>query len=30
VAYEDTEHYAVTRNFLNRHEAIVAQLLRDE
>lgn len=27
VAYEDTEHYEVTRNFLNRHESIMAQLL---
>ena len=29
VAYEDTEHYVITRNFLNRHEDIVQQLLRD-
>ncbi len=29
VAYEDTEHFAVTRNFLNRHESMLAQLLRD-
>lgn len=27
VAYEDTEHYAITRNFLNRHEDIIRQLL---
>lgn len=27
VAYEDTEHYEVTRNFLNRHQSIIAQLL---
>ena len=29
VAYHDTEHYEVTRNFLNRYEQIVAQLLRE-
>ncbi len=29
VAYEDTEHFAITRNFLNRHEDIVRQLLDD-
>jgi predicted ATPase len=29
VDYEDTEHYAITRNFLNRHEDIVRQLLGD-
>ncbi len=27
VAYEDTEHFEVTRNFLNRHQAMIAQLL---
>lgn len=27
VAYEDTEHYAITRNFLNRHAEVVRQLL---
>lgn len=27
VAYEDTEHYEITRNFLNRHKSMVAQLL---
>lgn len=27
VAYEDTEHFDVTRNFLNRHEAMLKQLL---
>jgi predicted ATPase len=29
VAYEDTEHFEITRNFLNRHEAMVRQLLND-
>jgi predicted ATPase len=29
VAYENTEHYEVTRNFLNRHKAMVAQLLEE-
>lgn len=29
VAYEDTEHYEVTRNFLNRHKDMVAQLLQE-
>jgi predicted ATPase len=29
VAYEDTEHFAVTRNFLNRHESMLRQLLDD-
>jgi predicted ATPase len=29
VAYEDTEHFEITRNFLNRHEAIIQQLLED-
>ena len=27
VAYEDTEHFEVTRNFLNRHEAMIVKLL---
>lgn len=27
VAYEDTEHYEVTRNFLNRHKDMLRQLL---
>lgn len=30
VAYEDTEHFEVTRNFLNRHQAIIAELLRED
>ena len=30
IAYEDTEHFEVTRNFLNRHEQMVAQLLKDD
>jgi predicted ATPase len=30
VPYQDTEHFEVTRNFLNRHESIVAQLLGNE
>ncbi|MFT3986116.1 AAA family ATPase [Aestuariivirga sp.] len=29
VSYQDTEHFQVTRNFLNRHEQIVSQLLDD-
>ncbi len=29
VDYEDTEHFAITRNFLNRHQDIVRQLLDD-
>ena len=29
VAYEDTEHYSVTRNFLNRREHFLAQILAD-
>jgi predicted ATPase len=28
VRYEDTEHYAVTRRFLNNHQAMMADLLR--
>ena len=30
VAYEDTEHYAVTRDFLNHHRRRVEQLLADD
>lgn len=30
VAYEDTEHYAVTRDFLNHYERRLEQLLSDE
>ena len=30
VAYEDTEHYAVTRDFLNHYERRLQQLLADE
>ena len=29
-AYQDTEHYAVTRDFLNHHERRLQQLLGDE
>lgn len=29
VAYTDTDHYAVTRDFLNRHEMMLAELLDD-
>lgn len=29
IAYEDTEHYAVTRDFLNHHRDRVARLLED-
>ena len=29
IAYEDTEHFSVTRNFLNRHRSMLAQLLAD-
>jgi predicted ATPase len=29
VAYEDTEHYAITRDFLNHHERRLQQLLGD-
>jgi len=29
VEYTDTEHYAVTRQFLNNHNALLADLLRD-
>jgi predicted ATPase len=30
VAYEDTEHYAVTRDFLNHHERRLQRLLADD
>ncbi len=30
VAYTDTDHYEVTRNFLNRHEMMLSELLDDE
>lgn len=30
VAYEDTEHYSVTRNFLNRREVMLDVLLSDD
>jgi len=30
VAYEDTEHYAVTRDFLNNYSRRLEQLLADE
>jgi predicted ATPase len=30
VAYEDTEHYAITRDFLNHYERRLEQLLTDE
>ena len=30
VAYQDTEHYAITRDFLNHHERRLQQLLDDE
>ena len=29
VGYTDTEHYAVTRQFLNNHKAMLAEVLRD-
>ena len=29
IAYTDTEHYAVTRQFLNSHAAVLADLLKD-
>jgi predicted ATPase len=29
-AYEDTEHYQLTRSFLNRHSDMMTQLLRDD
>jgi len=30
IAYEDTEHFQVTRNFLNRHEMMIEHLFEDE
>lgn len=30
IAYEDTEHYQVTRDFLNRHEVMLDLLLTDD
>jgi predicted ATPase len=30
IGYEDTEHYAVTRDFLNHYPRRLAQLLDDE
>ena len=30
VAYEDTEHYAVTRDFLNHYPRRLAQMLADD
>jgi len=30
IAYEDTEHFCITRDFLNRHEPILEILLADE
>ncbi|WP_204508259.1 AAA family ATPase [Aestuariivirga litoralis] len=30
VAYGETEHFAITRNFLNRHEEVMRQLLEPE
>lgn len=30
VKYTDTEHYAVTREFLNKHETMLTELLRDD
>lgn len=30
IAYEDTEHYVVTRDFLNHHERRIEQLLADD
>jgi predicted ATPase len=29
VDYEDTEHFVITRNFLNRHRTVISQLLGD-
>jgi len=29
VKYTDTEHYAVTREFLNKHEAMLKELLKE-
>ncbi|MBI2265018.1 MAG: hypothetical protein HYU64_07580 [Armatimonadetes bacterium] len=30
VKYTETEHYAVTREFLNRHEAMLKKLLEED
>lgn len=30
IAYEDTEHFQITRNFLNRHEKMIEQLFEDD
>jgi predicted ATPase len=29
IAYEDTEHFQITRSFLNRHEHMITQLFED-
>ena len=29
IAYEDTEHFRITRSFLNRHELMIEQLFAD-
>ncbi|PAS91421.1 MAG: AAA family ATPase [Candidatus Dactylopiibacterium carminicum] len=30
VAYEETEHYAITRDFLNHHQRRLEQLLEED
>jgi predicted ATPase len=30
IAYEDTEHYAITRDFLNHYPRRLQQLLEDD
>jgi len=30
VRYEDTEHYAITRHFLNNHRKMVETLMSDD
>jgi hypothetical protein len=30
VAYEDTEHYAITRDFLNQHQRCLEQLFSND
>jgi len=30
VRYEDTEHYTITRHFLNNHRKMVDTLMRDD
>jgi predicted ATPase len=30
VAYEDTEHFQITKTFLSRHQQMLAQLLGSE